>query len=77
MEKTFKVTVKTETDFKIAGMWNEKYNVPDGWNIKGRMNYLLGKTIEITAKGWDSYKFHDEKNDFRWTLVSADFTNKD
>ena len=56
-----KYRFKTKEEFVRDGLWNDKYNCPDGWAWEGEMNKYLGKDVpdELNV-------YCNEKEDFRY-----------
>lgn len=42
-----KYRFKTKEEFIRDGLWDDEYNVPNGWDIGGNMNELLGQDISV------------------------------
>jgi hypothetical protein len=61
-----KILIKTKKQFKDDGLWNNEYDCPIRWNHQGKMNYLLGKTVEIEKIGKYAgiYKLKDKSGWF-------------
>jgi hypothetical protein len=64
-----KIRVKTKEEFKKDGLWDEGYNVPFRWNFQGKMDYLLGKTLEIEDDWLDSPRLQIGE----WVLRKDDY----
>ena len=40
-----KYRFKTKKEFIRDGLWDDKYNCPEEWNLEGQMNKYLGTNV--------------------------------
>ncbi len=70
-----KYRFKKREEFIRDGLWDDKYNCPDGWAWEGEMNKYLGKDVP------DELNVHcNEKEDFQydgWYFQNTDYILKE